>query len=276
MPIIHEPDAGELITGEAVALDVRATSFILRGAGAAIDFVAYFGLYIVSALFLGAAGFGSVDQAMMAAVSIAGLVVVLFVIPMLVEILSGGRSLGKLAIGARIVRDDGGAIALRHAFVRSLIGVLELYMTLGGIAAVSGLLSSKGKRLGDVLAGTYSQHERVQKPIRPIYGVPSELSAWAEIADVARLPEPLARRIAQFFENAHALVPASRLRLASELADEAAPFVSPLPPAPPELFLAAVATIRREREAEALRLQAERLAMLSPTLAARPHAFPTR
>ncbi len=276
MPVVHEPYSGDLITGEAVALDVRATSFILRGAGAAIDFVAYFGLYILAALFLGAAGFGSVDQAMMAAVSIAGLVVVLFVIPMLVEILSGGRSLGKLAIGARIVRDDGGAIALRHAFVRSLIGVLELYMTLGGIAAVSGLLSSKGKRLGDVLAGTYSQHERVQKPVRPIYGVPAELRTWAETADVARLPEPLARRIAQFFENAQALVPVSRLRLASELADEAAPFVSPLPPVAPELFLAAVATIRRERETEALRLQAEHLMRLSPTLQARPHVFPQR
>ena len=61
----------------------------------------------------------------------------ILIVPMLVETATGGRSLGKLAVGARIVRDDGGAIGLRHAFIRALLGVLEIFMTFGGLAATA-------------------------------------------------------------------------------------------------------------------------------------------
>ena len=37
----------EVVTGEAVALDLRPASFVLRAAGAIIDFLAYAGLYLV-------------------------------------------------------------------------------------------------------------------------------------------------------------------------------------------------------------------------------------
>src|SRR3546814_2286922 len=59
------------------------------------------------------------------------LVVVTVVAPTTVETVTRGRSLGKLAVGGRIVRPDGGAIGFRHAFLRALLGVLELWFTLG-------------------------------------------------------------------------------------------------------------------------------------------------
>ena len=53
-----------------------------------------------------------VDPALGQALSLALVVAFLVVAPIAVEFASRGRSLGKLAIGARIVRDDGGAIVM--------------------------------------------------------------------------------------------------------------------------------------------------------------------
>ncbi len=197
-------------------------------------------------------------------------------LPTAVETASRGRSLGKLALGLRVVRDDGGAIGFRHAFIRALTGVVEIYLTFGGLAVLVGFLNSSSKRLGDLLAGTHAQVERVPKLPSTAFGVPRELVGWAAIADVGRLPDPIARRVAAFFANAGHLVPESRARVAASLAAEVAPFVSPLPDAPAERFLAGVAALRRERDLTALRLEGERITALEPVLTAAPNGFPAR
>ncbi|TFD15473.1 RDD family protein [Cryobacterium sp. TMT1-21] len=266
----------ELLTGEAVALDVRPASVILRAAGTIIDWVAYLLLFLAMAYIVSILAGQALDDALVRALGLVGLVFSILVVPMTVETLSGGRSLGKLAIGARIVRDDGGAIQLRHAFIRALLGVIEIYLTFGGLAATTALLNGKSKRLGDLLAGTYSQHERVPTLRVAVHGLPEELETWAQTVDIIRLPDRLSRRIAQFLDQAAKLTPPTRVRLAESLAAEAAPFVSPLPPVPPELFLAGVAAVRRSREFAALILERDRLERLQPVLSTLPHNFPQR
>ncbi len=267
----------ELITGEAVALDVRAASFVLRAAGAIIDLIAHvlLGLGLLYLLFVAADAF-SMDEAALQAGSIVIVVIAFIAVPTAVELASKGRSLGKLAIGGRVVRDDGGAIGFRHAFIRALVGFFEIYMTAGGVAALVGLLSDRSKRLGDLLAGTYSQHERVPRVVEPVYGVPFELQGWAATADVARLPDRLARRVSQYLAQVGRLSPGARDRLGRELAAEAAAFVSPVPHVAPETFLFGVAAIRRDREFRRLTLERERLDRLRPTLEGNPHRFPER
>ena len=90
------------------------------------------------------------------------LITVFIVVPTTVETLSRGRSLGKLVCGLRAVRDDAGPISFQHAFVRALVGVVEIYAFTGAPAFFSALLSEKGKRLGDHAAGTYVVRERVR------------------------------------------------------------------------------------------------------------------
>ena len=270
-------DELELMTGEAVSLDLRPTSFVLRAAGAIIDFVVYFGLWLLILLAVSSPFFrGFLDEASAAAVTVTALVFCLVVAPTAVETLTQGKSLGKLAVGARIVRDDGGSIGLRHAFIRSLTGVLEVFSTFGGIASITALLNGRTKRVGDLLAGTYSQNERVSKVTPPVFGVPVELLGWAATADVARLPDGLSRRIAQFLRQAPRLTPDARARLSRSLATEASVFVSPLPQANAELFLAAVSALRRDREFTGLTLEAQRLEHLRPALEGLPHGFPER
>ncbi|MBW8870741.1 MAG: RDD family protein, partial [Leifsonia sp.] len=93
---------------------------------------------------------------------------------------------------------------------------------------------------------------------------------------VARLPDRLSRRIAQFVRQAPELTPAARLGLSTELAREASPYVSPLPPVDAETFLVAVAALRRDRDARGLALEGQRLERLDPVLGALPHGFPDR
>lgn len=270
-------DDSELITGEAVALDLRPADFILRGAGALIDAVVYIVVWfaILFALSLPLIS-DLIPPAMIGPVIVASLVVCLVILPMVIETLTQGKSLGKLAVGARIVRDDGGAISLRHAAIRSLMAVVDIYLSLGGVAALTGLLNPKAKRLGDFLAGTYAQNERPPKDNTVIFGVPVELTGWAATADVARMPDSLARRIAQFLKQAGSLTPATRERVSRELANEASRFVSPIPSADPVLFLAGVAAVRRDREFAALQGERARLSKLAPVLRGLPHRFPHR
>ena len=273
----YEEQNDELITGEAVALDLRPAGFILRAGGAAIDFIVYFGGYFLGLfIFSLAAQSEGLDEALVTAIGVVGLVLFILVIPVTVEVLSHGKSLGKLAVGARIVRDDGGAIGLRHAAIRGVVAVLEVYMTFGGGALIVGLLNGRAKRLGDLLAGTYSQHERIPLIVTPVYGVPTQLLEWSKTADVARMPDALSRRIAHYLAQARGLSAETRVRLGRELANEASIYVSPLPTVDAELFLAAVASLRRDREYAALQLQQRRLEQLKPVLTGLPHRFPPR
>ena len=276
--MLHDDSGDELITGEAVALQLRPTSFVLRAAGSAIDWLAYYGgTILIISVFISIANTAGLDSALTTAISISGLVIGVVAIPTAVETATQGKSLGRLAVGARIVRDDGGSIGFRHAFIRALLGLFELFMTFGGMAALVALFNAKAKRLGDLLAGTYSQHERISKQPRPVFGVPYALSDWARTADVARMPDQLARRVSQFLDQASGLTPQSRHRLATELANEVSVYVSPIPSnVDPELFIAAVSVVRRERELAALQLERRGLDTLRPALQGRPHGFPDR
>jgi uncharacterized RDD family membrane protein YckC len=275
---VEEPE-DVVMTGEAVALDLHPTGYALAGAGAIIDWLVYvvggflFLLFAVE-LPLGASEIGQ-DGAVQAAAVSATIVLVLIVIPTAVELLSKGKSLGRLAVGARIVRDDGGAIGFRHAFIRSLVGLIEI-VPIGGVAAITGLLNGRSKRLGDYLAGTYSQYERVAKVVEPVFGVPGQLSGWATTADVARIPLRLALRSTRFLRQAGQLTPSTRSAHAASLAAELSQWVSPIPPVDPELFVAGVVAVRRERELAAHARERQELAHLQAALTWVPPGFPAR
>jgi uncharacterized RDD family membrane protein YckC len=272
-----EQDSESVLTGEAVALDLRPTGFALRAAGTIIDWLVYFGGYIaILVILFSLADSAGTEDAVYGILAVVAIVGCLVIAPVVVETASRGKSLGRLAVGARIVRDDGGAIGFRHASIRALVGVLEIYMLLGGLAALVGLFSTRTKRLGDLVAGTYSQYERVTRVPPALFGVPAPLTDWARIADVARMPDRLSRRVAQFLSQAQHLTPERRRHQATQLSGEVSRFVSPLPAVDPELFLAGVAVVRREREYAALLLERDRLERVGPALRGLPHGFPER
>lgn len=276
-PRVIEIDQDEILTGEAVALDVQPVGFFLRGLGALID-VAVGAVILI--LFVIASGWltgaGLLDASVTPILTIAVVVLVTVVLPTVVETATRGRSLGKLAVGGRIVRIDGGASGFRQAFIRALVGVLEIWFTLGALAAIVGAFTPRSQRLGDLLAGTYSERTRTPRLPEALPGMPPSLAGWEQVADVARLPDPLARRIAQFVRNAVHMEPGARASVALQLADEVSGHVSPIPVTDPETLLRAVAAVRRDREYRALTLEAERVAALTAGETAAPRGFPQR
>lgn len=250
----------EILTGEAVALDRQPLGLGLRLLGGLIDAVLGWIVYLALAVF-GAGSLvdaGVLDAGTYQIFAIIALVVCFAVVPITVETLTGGRSLGRLAAGGRIVRSDGGAIGFRHAFIRGLLGVLEVYMTFGGLALIVGMFTPRAQRLGDLMAGTYSERARRTRLPDPSPGVPDPLAGWARVADVARLPARLDAQVTRFASGSGGLSPAVRARIAAELAGDVAPYVTPIPDVAPELLLQGVAAVRREREGRMLRAERER------------------
>ena len=145
----------QLVTGEAVALDLRTAALPSRVVAGMLD-------ALVQLVLLGIVGGIAtavsldVSPAAAAALGIVVLVLVLIVYPVAFETLLRGRTPGKAAMGLRVVRDDGGPVGFRQALVRGLAGAfLErpgITLFLGAI--VTSLLNGQGKRLGDLLAGT--------------------------------------------------------------------------------------------------------------------------
>jgi len=256
-------DEQEILSGEAVAIDVQPVGFVLRAAGALIDVALGVVLFLaVTLLQIWLSLQGLLSEHTFRILSISAAVLSFLVLPITVETATRGRSLGKLAVGGRIVRLDGAAITFRHTFIRALVGVLELYLTVGGVAVITGALTGRSQRLGDLIAGTYAQRVRTPALPSPEAPMPASLADWASVADVARMPDRLARRISQFLTSAPRLSPAARASIAQELATEASPFISPLPPVSAEELLWGVTALRRQREQRALTIvddRAERL-----------------
>jgi hypothetical protein len=181
---------------------------------------------------------------------VAAVILIFLVIPTTVETLTRGRSLGKLALGLRTVRDDAGPISFQHAFVRALVGFVEIYPLSGVPAFFSALLSDRGKRLGDHAAGTYVIRDRFPLRLPPPAYMPPSLGGWAAAADIAPLPTSVALATRQFLGRSGDISPQARAALGEQLLAQVRPFVSPPPPpgTHPEEFLTAVLVERRNRD----------------------------
>lgn len=238
-----------LVTGEAVELSIRPAALAARALSCLIDWV----IYMIADLALLIGTFWllmeilAVNVLLLTSVMTIMGIAVFVGLPLLIETLTHGRSIGKLALGLRIVRDDGGAVRLRHSFIRALLWPFEILTAGGGIAALCGLLSPSTKRLGDYLAGTIAVSERAARPPIVSTYVAPQLVAWVRQADVMVLPGGLHRRVTQFLATAPHLTPDSRWQRAKELATEVNPYVAPAPPegTMPEQFLSAVIHQRR-------------------------------
>jgi uncharacterized RDD family membrane protein YckC len=239
----------DLVTGEAVVLDLRPASFITRGLALALDLLVQIVAAIALSLLL-TTGISGMDSAAGSALGLVAVIAVLIGLPITVETLTRGRSLGKLAAGLRVVRDDGGPIRARHALIRGLLSIIEIYWTFGSLALITSLLNRRGKRIGDLLAGTYVIRERTPGEQASVIRMPPYLHPWAASSDLGRLPDRLSLAVRQFLGRAPRLAPASRERLGRALADQVSQYVAPPPPAGthPEDFLNAVLAERRDRD----------------------------
>ncbi|MEV7420499.1 RDD family protein [Streptomyces sp. NPDC089919] len=241
----------DLVTGDAVVLGLRPARLPSRALAVVIDMAVQWGVFLIVSVGLVAAT-SSLDEAAQMAVSIALFVLVLIGVPIAVETLTHGRSLGKLVCGLRVVREDGGPIRFRHALVRGALGVVELLMTFGTVAIIASLVSARGRRLGDVFGGTLVIRERVPGArVVPLPPPPPWLAGRFTQLDLSGVPDGLWLAVRQFLTRMHQLDPAVAASMAARLGDDLVACTgTPAPPGvPAAAYLAAVVHERQQREA---------------------------
>ncbi len=278
-------DAG-LVSGEAVELDVRAARLGSRVLALLIDLLAQVVVAMLLAvglsLLLPALPAAAVDAALAGALQTVLLVLVLVGYPVLMERFVGGRTVGKLAVGLRVVRADGGPVGVGQSLTRALVGVAVewpglVLPLLSWVASVTVMLTDpRGRRLGDLVAGTMVVHTRGAAAWRPVPLAVPALLGWAHTLDLTRLDDGLALAARQYLGRVHQLVEPERARLGRALWAEVAVVISPPPPwaAPESVYLAAVLGERHRRAVDRLRRTRGVTAALWPELTASPVAAP--
>jgi uncharacterized RDD family membrane protein YckC len=244
----------QLVTGEAVALDLRPAALPSRVVAGLVDALLQLGVLLALG-FLAAMVSLNASEAAAAALGIVVIVVVLIVYPVTFETLLRGRTPGKATMGLRVVRDDGGPIGFRHALVRGLAGAFleRPGITFFVAGVVTSLLNEQGKRLGDLLAGTVVVRERVAVEGGQVAMMPPQLAGWAAQLDLSGLDDDLAMSVRQFVSRADSLTPAAREDLGGRLVTAVSEAVGPPPPGTPGwAVLSAVLAERRRREEQRL------------------------
>ncbi|TWE17609.1 putative RDD family membrane protein YckC [Kitasatospora atroaurantiaca] len=244
------------MTGEAVVLGLRAAKLPSRALAMALDLTAQFVGLLVTSVVLALASPG-IDDAAGAALTLGLTVFFLVALPVLIETLSRGRSLGKLAFGLRVVRNDGGPVRFRHSLVRGLVAFAEIILLLGVPAVISSLVSTQGRRLGDVFAGTLVVRERVPGAGRGREALPSlppalmqALGGELMALDLSAVPDGLWLAIRQYLGRLDELDPAVAHGMAQRLVGDVVAHTGHAAPygVHPAAYLGAVLAERQRRE----------------------------
>lgn len=237
-----------IVTGEAVTLEISPASPLLRAAATLVDILLTI-FYAVIAAYVLQLYVDISSDSMARVVLIGGVALLTVILPLIVEVATRGRSLGKWAFGLQVVRDDGGVITARHSLVRMLAGILEVWLSLGAIAMVTTLVAPRSKRLGDLAAGTMV----IRLPEPQLYApllMPPDLAQWASTAQVVSLPPSVSSQALHFMRTSASLLPHVREAGARKIAEQLMTFVEPAPPSGthPERFIAAVLVVCRDRD----------------------------
>jgi uncharacterized RDD family membrane protein YckC len=255
------PRVDRLVNGEAVEVDVRVARLGSRALALLLDIAAQLVLVlvlVVVALLAIPPVFGdSADDALLQTVFLVLTIAVFIAYPTLMETLTNGRSLGKRALGLRVVREDGGPIRIRHALTRTLVGVavewpgLIMPLVTWVVSMLTMLFSERGRRLGDLAAGTFVIHERASAEWGWVPAMPPPLAGWAATLDLSGVDDDRALATRHYLARSAEIRQPHHRRFAYALAQEmAARIPQPPPPGtPPWLFLAAVLAERRRRAA---------------------------
>lgn len=237
-----------IVTPEGVVLDFELAGLASRAVARLLDLLIQGAAMLALGIAVGLALTGSAGVVLL----VVGFAAVILGYPVLVETLMRGRSPGKAALGLRVVTVEGAPVAPRHSFIRSILGLVDFLLPPGGLFAVaSSLLSPRGQRLGDLVAGTMVLRERsaVGPALAVWFTPPAGLEAYAGNLDVSSVTSEQFGVIRAFLLRVSELTPESRVAMAFRLAEpvKEAMHHQPPPGVHPEQFLVAVAAAYQRR-----------------------------
>ena len=183
-------ESARMVTPEAVALEFRTANLGSRILAYLIDMAV-----VTAGIFAGLFAVALLGQATTVVVpDWVALTIVLVLLPswwlgyfIAFETLWRGRTLGKAALGLRVVTREGAPIRFRHAAIRALLGLVDFAIASGFFAIVFILLTRDNQRLGDLVAGTLVLRERsgLAAPAPVSFTPPPGLESYAATLDTA-------------------------------------------------------------------------------------------
>jgi uncharacterized RDD family membrane protein YckC len=232
-------------TPEGVSVELVLAGAGSRGVAILLDTLAQAAILLFAGLVSSITALGTQSTGLLA-VGVFSVLVLLDVLGYFVifEMLSGGRSLGKLAVGLRVVRVDGRPVGFLASLVRNVVRLADYLFFLLGLWMI--LATKRHQRLGDLAAGTIVVRERraastrragspgvltgaggtVAAPIASAFGIALDASGW-DVTAVTPEHVALAER---FLRGRWGYSPGPRARLAARLANLIAPGVAGAPP----------------------------------------------
>ncbi|HEX9342233.1 MAG TPA: RDD family protein [Actinomycetota bacterium] len=245
------PERPRMVTPEAVALDFRTANVGSRLLAYALD-ILVIGVVIVAVVLMVVLSGTTLPQWLAVASAAILIPAWYFGYFIALETLWRGRTLGKAALGLRVVTREGGPVRFRHAAVRALLGLVDFVASGGFLAVAFILLGRDNQRLGDIVAGTLVLRERsaLPAPAPASFEPPSGLRSYTVTLDVSGLANEEYQTLRSFLLRATSLRPAPRAALAQQLATPLAARLRPPPPAgvSPETYLACVAAAVQQRQ----------------------------
>ena len=202
-------------------------------------------------------GFAAEVGLQVGGVAVAGIYVMVFLItfgyPAAFETLWRGRTPGKAALGLRVVTVEGAPIRFRHAALRSIMLLVDWYVTQGVVAVISMLVTRRNQRVGDLVAGTIVLRERsATRAERPVQFLPPQgLEAYTATLATGAIGHEEYGSIRSYLLRAPSLPAAVRADIANQLAHPLLQRLRTTPPpgVGPETFLVCVAAAYQRRMA---------------------------
>jgi uncharacterized membrane protein SpoIIM required for sporulation/uncharacterized RDD family membrane protein YckC len=204
-------------TPEHVTLDLEIAGVGSRALAALIDMLVLvgsaLGVFIVLTI---VAGFGVTVGSIGGALLMLGGFAVWTGYFILFEGLRQGQTPGKRMVGIRVVSDTGNAVSLSAAAARNLMRIADFlpppYLT----GALLVALHPRGKRLGDMVAGTVVARDRPSTLV--VSSRPRTQPATAPLSLIPELTDAEFRVVAQFESRQAQLTQPARVRLAAAIA----------------------------------------------------------
>jgi uncharacterized membrane protein SpoIIM required for sporulation/uncharacterized RDD family membrane protein YckC len=132
------------------------------------------------------------------------------------EALWDGQTPGKRWLGIRVVQDGGYSVSFGASAARNLLRIVDFLPALYGVGLTSVAINKSGKRIGDMVAGTFVVHEQLAivaaAPTRAAEGV-------AAVAITSRLTEEEYALLGRFVSRRAQLDAELRTSFASQLAE---------------------------------------------------------
>jgi uncharacterized RDD family membrane protein YckC len=250
-----QPGPARMVTPEAVPLEFQTANVGSRILAYVIDMAV-----VVAGIFAGLFAVTLLGQATDVVVpDWVAITIVLVLLPswwlgyfIAFETLWRGRTLGKAALGLRVVTTEGAPVRFRHAAIRALLGIVDFAIASGFFAVMFILLTRDNQRLGDLVAGTLVLRERsgLAAPAPVSFAAPAGLESYTATLDTSRLTIEEYQAVRTYLLRAASLPPGPRAALALQLADPLVARVRPPPPAgiTPEQFLHCVGAAHQQRQ----------------------------